>query len=151
MQSLVWTRPPREFADFDVEPELVVDLFSLMEAFRKILGQLKASERLKLQPDLFSVAEKIEWLTGRLEEAGSLPFLDVISSLKSRSEMIALFLALLEIIRQRVAIAHQKTPLGEIWISLRPISVEEASPLTPESISNVAPEVAHEQAKEEEF
>jgi len=118
VRSLVWVRPPREFPDYDGESELVVDLFALMGAFRKLLDLAAAQERLRLGPRSWSVEEKIRWLSDRLASERSLAFVDLLGSMSDRGEMIATFLALLELIRLRAVIARQKLPLGEIWISV---------------------------------
>ena len=117
VRSLVWVRPARSFPEFQVEPELVVDLYALMGAFKRLVDQLSAEQRLRTPRERVSVAEKIEWIRARLESAESMPFLELMGELRSRAEMIATFLALLELVRQRAVVAHQRTPLGEIWIS----------------------------------
>ncbi len=127
VRSLVWVRPPRAFPDYDGESELVVDLFALMRAFRKVLDAEEAAERLKFAPLRFSVEEKSDWLLARLEAERSLPFVELLGSLSGRDEMIATFLALLELIRLRRIVAHQKTPLGEIWITRRDPAPEGAA------------------------
>lgn len=117
VRGMIWSRPPRRFPEFEGESQLVVDLQALMEAFRRVLAQAAAEERLRAPSRRYSVAEKIAWLRSRLETSGSLPFLDLLAGLGSRSEMIAAFLALLELIRLQEAVAHQRSVLGEIWIS----------------------------------
>jgi segregation and condensation protein A len=117
VQGLIWVRPPRDFPELAIEPELVVDLYSLMAAFKKLMDQVAATARLRPSGERVSVAEKIRWLSATLEGEGSVSFADLLSSLRSRAEMIATFLALLELIRQRLAVAHQREPLGEIWVS----------------------------------
>jgi len=137
VRSLTWIRPSRSFAEFQVEPELVVDLYALMGAFKRLVDQLSADQRLRSPRERVSVAEKVEWIRSCLQGAGSVPFLELMGSLRSRAEMIAAFLALLELIRQQAVIAHQRGSLAEIWISrAAETAVSEAAATPPGEVTS---------------
>jgi segregation and condensation protein A len=117
-RGLIWTREgiPGEFAD---EELLAVDLFDLLQAFHKLLGRLDAETRLRLKRDTTSVAEKIAWLTERLEQRGSFDLLQLLAELPTRLDRIAAFLALLELMRMATIVVFQRKLFGDIRVALR--------------------------------
>ncbi|HET9482252.1 MAG TPA: segregation/condensation protein A, partial [Candidatus Polarisedimenticolia bacterium] len=81
-----------------------------------LVDSLAASAPLHVQRDEISVAEKIAWILDRLEAVPEIEFDLLISELRTRSERIAAFLAILELIRLRLIAAVQRRPAGEIQI-----------------------------------
>jgi segregation and condensation protein A len=120
-RGLIWTRNdiPEEFAD---EELLAVDMFDLLQAFRKLVGRLGEEAQLRLKRDNVSVAEKIGWLTDVLRERRSVDLLELIEELPTRLDRIATFLAVLEMTRLAVVIVFQRKLFGEIRVALRPES-----------------------------
>ena len=57
-----------EVAGDDYEPELEVDLFSLLAAFRGVLERAKARPQVVLPPEQMSIEQRIEQLLERLSE-----------------------------------------------------------------------------------
>jgi len=124
-RHLIWTRDDisHEFAG---EELLVVDLFDLLKSFQGLLGRLDAEARLQLKRDNVSVAEKIHWLTELLERRSSIDLFDLLGDLPSRLEMLATFLAVLELMRMQSIVAFQRKKFGEIRIT----AVHEKDPKT---------------------
>lgn len=120
VRSLIWTREGKIPAEFEGEELLAVDLFDLISAFSKLIGRLGDEARLQLGGDDVSVADKIHWLTERLEAEGSLELLDLFGAIETKVERIATFLAMLEMVRLQMVVAFQRVALGEIRIALRP-------------------------------
>ena len=120
IRGLVWTRGERVFEEFEGEKMLVLDLFAVLGAMKKVLERMSARERFALRAEEFSVAEKLEWLTRLLEERGSVAFLPLVGEMKTAGEAIATFLALLELLRQRRIVALQKAPFSDILLALQP-------------------------------
>jgi len=118
-RGLIWTRDdvPDEFAD---EELLAVDMADLMQAFHKLLGRLGDEARLRLTRDTVSVADKIAWLTGLLEERRSVNLMELLTGLPTRLDRIATFLAVLELMRLASVVVFQRTLFGEIRVALRP-------------------------------
>ncbi|HEY3175708.1 MAG TPA: segregation/condensation protein A [Candidatus Polarisedimenticolia bacterium] len=106
---------------------LEVSLFDLLGAFRDLLETLGDAAPLQVQRDEISVAEKIAWILERLETAPTLSFQSLMLELPSRSERIATFLAVLELVRLRLVGAAQHRPGAEILLS-RPAPEEGSSP-----------------------
>ena len=119
-RDLIWTRDDVT-GEFAGEELLVADLFDLVESFRGLLGRLDAETRLRLKRDNVSVADKIQWLTELLERRPSIDLLALMADLPSRLEILATFLAILEMMRMQVIVAFQRKRFGEIRLTaLRP-------------------------------
>jgi len=119
LRSLVWTREGGLPEELEGEELLAVDLFELISAFRKLLGRMGEEARLQLKRDDVSVADKISWLTETLEHRGTLDLLELMASLPSRPDIIATFLAVLEMVRLRLIVAFQRRNFGDIRLALR--------------------------------
>jgi segregation and condensation protein A len=98
-----FTRPDSRVAEAmndEYEPELEVDLFSLLTAFKGVLSRASRRERMILPPEKISIEDRIQQLLGRLSETEACGFEDLFEDGDgSRSFMIVTFLALLEMIR----------------------------------------------------
>src|SRR6188508_2209841 len=63
VRSAQWTRPDERLADVagePVEPEIEVDLFSLMSAFRQVLERAKQRPKVHLPPEQIPIETRIE-------------------------------------------------------------------------------------------
>ena len=124
LRAAQWLRPDgrvAELAGDDYEPELEVDLFSLMNAFQAVVDRLKLRPKVLLPPEEIPVELRIEQLLARLSETEALGFEDLFSDIEDRRGMIVTFLALLEMIRLklvRVFQAARVVPLRETAGSL---------------------------------
>lgn len=118
-RSLIWNRDsiPGEFAD---EELLAVDLDDLLRAFGSLLGRIGAEARVQLTRDTVSVAEKITWLSELMERRTSIDILELLADLPTRMDRIAVFLAVLEMVRLQMIVVFQRKMFGEIRISHRP-------------------------------
>lgn len=122
LRSAQWTRPDsrvEELAGDDYEPELEVDLFSLLSAFRSVLERAKERPPLPLPPEQISIEARIEQMLERLSETEACGFEDLFEDVASRTEMIVTFLALLEMIRLKLIRVFQAGQAGPIRIYKR--------------------------------
>ena len=103
----------------EYEPELEVDLFTLLSAFRDVLERAKQRPRLALPPEQVSIEERIDHLLSRLSETEACGFEDLFADLNTKSGMIVTFLALLEMIRLKLIRVFQAGPVGAIRIYKR--------------------------------
>jgi segregation and condensation protein A len=102
------------------EPELEVDLFSLLAAFQGVLQRAARRPRMVLPPDQISIEDRIAQLLGRLSETEACGFEDLFDDGDgSRSFMIVTFLALLEMIRLKVIRVFQAGSFGAIRVYKR--------------------------------
>jgi segregation and condensation protein A len=122
LRAAQWLRPDgrvAELAGDDYEPELEVDLFSLMNAFQAVVDRLKLRPKVLLPPEEIPVEVRIEQLLARLSETEALGFEDLFSDIEDRRGMIVTFLALLEMIRLKLVRVFQSGSFGPIRVYKR--------------------------------
>jgi segregation and condensation protein A len=114
---------PRAAARLEFAPETparseasIFDLVSAVNAVLQRLGQ--RPEQGDIFEDKWTVNERMEHLMLALGQEGRLKFSELFSGAASRSEVVATFLALLELIRLKEVAAIQAEPFGEIVICL---------------------------------
>ena len=111
LRSAQWTRPDSRveaIAGEPVEPELEVDLFGLLAAFRRVLERAKESPPVLLPPEQISIETRIEQLLERLSETEACGFEDLFDDVATRGDLIVTFLALLEMIRLKLVRVFQQ-------------------------------------------
>lgn len=121
LQELTFPRqaPRPEAAPTPARPE--VSLFDLVGALNAVLKRFQERARPgEILEDRWTVSEKLEWLRARLAAGARLRFLELFDAASHRTEIVVTFLALLELIRLRVAVAVQDEPFGEIFIEPAP-------------------------------
>ena len=121
-RSAMWHRPDGRVADVvgeAREPEIEVDLFSLMTAFRQVLERMRARPRVILPPEQIPIETRIEQLLARLSETEALGFEDLFADVQTRAGMIVTFLALLEMIRLKTIRVFQQGAFGPIRVYKR--------------------------------
>jgi segregation and condensation protein A len=101
----------RQEADADM---IEVGLFELIDAFQKVLDKLPASSRMILARDEISIKDKIAEIVERLEEKRSLTFTELLEKASGKSEIIAIFLALLEMVKMQLVSIRQHLESGVI-------------------------------------
>jgi segregation and condensation protein A len=122
IRSAQWTRPDSRveaLAGEEYEPEIEVDLFSLLAAFRAVLERARERPPVPLPPEQISIELRIEQMLGRLSETEACGFEDLFEDVASRGDMIVTFLALLEMIRLKLIRVFQSGHVGPIRIYKR--------------------------------
>jgi len=101
------------------EDEIDVSLFELMQAFKRVLEYATEEPFKEITLEEVSIEEKMDEIRGRLREKNNM-LLDEIfeGQVKTKSILIATFLALLELIRLKEMAARQKELFGEIRLFL---------------------------------
>jgi segregation and condensation protein A len=121
-RSAQWLRPEGRVAEVvgeAPEPEVEVDLFSLMAAFRQVLERARQRPRVVLPAEQISIEDRIEQLLARLSETAACGFEDLFADVQSRSGMVVTFLALLEMIRLKLVRVFQQGNFGPIRVYRR--------------------------------
>jgi segregation and condensation protein A len=111
-----------------------VSLFDLINAVSQVLArfQQRAGSR-EIYEDKWTVSEKIEHLRNRIAGEAGFRFSELFEHTTSRSEVVATFLALLELIRLKVLAVVQSAAFGEIEIQrARPREGAAPGPTTPD-------------------
>jgi segregation and condensation protein A len=123
LRSAQFLRPDARVADAagdEYEPELEVDLFSLLAAFRGVLQRASQRPRMVLPPEQISIEDRMHQLLGRLSETEACGFEDLFGDGDdSRAFMIVTFLALLEMIRLKLIRVFQSGGFGPIRVYKR--------------------------------
>jgi segregation and condensation protein A len=117
--SQVYTRPAEaapEVAVPEDEPLLFdFHLFDLLAALRDVMARVPDAA-FEITAEAVSITEKISQILARLESADTMLFTDLFEGSSSKAQVIATFLALLELIKTRVVKAFQVEQFGAIRI-----------------------------------
>jgi segregation and condensation protein A len=109
---------PMEVEDAGEEERVEVNLFELIEAFRKILERVKTEEFHEVILDRLSVEEKAQEIFSLLQrEKRSMAFHLLFPEQASRRIIIITFLAILELVKMKLVRVFQLTPFETIRIS----------------------------------
>ena len=93
-----------------------VNLFELMMAFKRVMAKQFPDTVLSFEAEAWSVKEKIAEIKKRVEKQKIIYFSDLFSSEGSISELIAIFLALLELVRVGFLAVFQPKPGDDIML-----------------------------------
>src|ERR671918_526756 len=132
LRSAQWTRadgPIAEIAGEAPEPEIEVDLFSLITAFRAIVERAKQRPKIYLPGEQIPIEDRIEQLLARLSETEACGFEDLFADVQSRSGLIVTFLALLEMIRLKLIRVFQSGSVGPIRVYKRARPADAPNPI----------------------
>ena len=123
LRSAQYMRPDAsvvEAAGDEYEPELEVDLFTLLAAFRGVLERANRRPHMVLPPAQISIEDRIHQLLGRLSETEACGFEELFEDGDgSRAFMIVSFLAVLEMIRLKLIRVFQSGSFGAIRVYKR--------------------------------
>ena len=132
LRSAQWTRPDgliAEIAGEPPEPEIEVDLFSLISAFRTVVERAKARPQVYLPAEQIPIELRIEQLMERLSETEACGFEDLFADVQTRSGLVVTFLALLEMIRLKLIRVFQTGVVGPIRVYKRARPADAPRPL----------------------
>jgi segregation and condensation protein A len=113
------------------QPLRQVELWDLVSAFGRLMRETLALEPQQIVVDQTPIHVYMESLLRRLEKESPLAFTAVFTPPHTRSRLVGLFLAVLELIKGRQIAAEQSEIFGEIW--LRRLDDGHPSP-APESV-----------------
>lgn len=122
LRAAQWQRPDERVAAIagdEYEPELEVDLFSLLSAFQAVVQRAKHRPKVLLPPEQIPVEVRIEQLLARLSETEACGFEELFADVQDRSGLIVTFLALLEMIRLKLVRVFQSGSFGAIRVYKR--------------------------------
>jgi segregation and condensation protein A len=122
LRAAQWLRPDGRLAELagdDYEPELEVDLFSLLTAFQAVVQRAKQRPQVLMPPEQVSVEARIDQLLARLSETEACGFDELFADVGDRSGLIVTFLALLEMIRLKLVRVFQSGSFGPIRVYKR--------------------------------
>ncbi len=118
----IWPRTPVRPGSGEAEDEAdisEISVFDLLDAFKKAMERYKELHppALQIAAARYSIREKMNEILNRVRSsAGETALSEVLAALSGRAEAIAVFLALLELLRLRIVIARQEQEFMEIFI-----------------------------------
>ena len=117
---MVFKRPvPQKEKELRAEPELELNLFEIMRAFRDIISQFETQRVSEVQPEEFTIEDKIEVVVARLASTSQIMFREFFDDASSRIEVVVTFMAILELMKRAVIRCVQNGAFGEIWVYRR--------------------------------
>src|SRR4026209_2872565 len=132
LRSAQWTRPDgpiAEIAGEAPEPEVEVDLFSLISAFRAVVERAKQRPKVYLPSEQIPIEDRIEQLMAMLSETDACGFEDLFSDVQRRAGIVVTFLAMLEMIRLKLIRVFQSGTMGPIRVYKRARPADAPKPL----------------------
>lgn len=101
----------------------LLDLYNifnnLLEIYRNKQNKANVIEK-KIYVDKYKVEDKLEFLTGKIQSGSVIEFDDLIAECECKIECVVTFLALLELIKQKVVRVYQASSFGNIIIERWP-------------------------------
>ena len=147
LRSAQWTRPDgpiAEIAGEAPEPEIEVDLFSLISAFRAVVERARQRPKIYLPGEQIPIEDRIEQLLTRLSETEACGFEDLFADVQTRAGMIVTFLAMLEMIRLKLIRVFQSGAMGPIRVYKRARPTDAPKPILDPEQRHEAEVAAHE-------
>jgi segregation and condensation protein A len=93
-----------------------VSVYKLLDAFNKILKTASGDPLYEIRLEEVSVTEKMASIMEMLETKSKIRFEDLFVEMKSRMELVATLLGLLELMKQQMIRVFQEREFGPIWI-----------------------------------
>jgi len=117
----VFTRPAVRPPEGEKDTSLMeVSIFDLVEAFKKVMEDLKNQISYRIEKETYTIEEKIDLIRDRIESNSEILFTELFSGEFDRLEIIVTFLAILEMARLGELSARQMTSSGDVWL-YRPV------------------------------
>ena len=119
LEDATWTNPGiREFREAaDADQEIAADTLDLVRVFREVIERAKSRPVLDVSEDAITVRQMIDFVRRRLMmEDRPVALSKLLSSSRSVNAVIAMFLALLELVRLQAILLRQDRGFSEIYI-----------------------------------
>src|SRR5450631_1311917 len=119
LEAATWSNPGvREFKDdAAAEPEIAADTVDLVRIFRDIIERARKRPVFNVDEDAVTVGQMIQFLARRLTmEDKPIALRRLLSHTRSERALIAMFLALLELVRLQAILLRQDRAFSEIFI-----------------------------------
>jgi segregation and condensation protein A len=124
IEAATWTNPGiREFrkaessGEVDLGQEVAADTMDLVRVFREILARLKTRPVLDVEEDSVTVGQMIQYMRRRLVmEDKPVALSKLLANTRSERALIAMFLALLELVRLQAILLRQDRNFSDIFV-----------------------------------
>jgi len=115
VEAAVFTRGKTETDENN--QEINVSVFDLLNVFQKTLARRKVEFQMEIEREEMSLAEMIKMMKRRIFQDRELNLLEFFASVKTKSELILAFIAVLEIVRTESVKLIQDKTFGEILLT----------------------------------
>lgn len=120
LQSQLFSREPvdlRPYVSAELTPLEGVSMWDLVDAYRKLLLRIPKQDRVaEIKGHVISVEEMMTVLTDRIRKWRQATFFELVQHARTRPELVTAFLAVLELIKDRIIRCVQLTSFGDIEI-----------------------------------
>lgn len=119
LEEATWTNPGmREFRETaDADQDIAADTLELVRVFREILERAKNRPILDVSEDSVTVRQMIDFIRRRLMmEDRPVGLSKLLANTRSVNAIVAMFLALLELVRLQAILLRQDSGFGEIYV-----------------------------------
>src|SRR5919197_1261541 len=119
IEDAVWSNPAlKEFKDAEgTEPEIAADIVDLVKTFQQILDRARSRPILNVDEETVTVGQMIDYLRRRLAlEDRPIRLKQLLRNVESRSALVCMFLAMLELVRLQAIQLRQERMFGEILV-----------------------------------
>jgi segregation and condensation protein A len=119
LEEATWTNPGmREFRETaDADQDIAADTLDLVRVFREVLDRAKSRPVLDVSEDTVTVRQMIDFIRRRLVmEDRPVGLSKLLSNTRSVNAVVAMFLALLELVRLQAILLRQDRGFSEIFI-----------------------------------
>jgi segregation and condensation protein A len=119
VEAATWTNPGmKEFRNAEgTEPEIAADTMDLVRVFQEILDRARNRPVLDMEEDSVTVGQMIDFMRRRLMmEDRPVALRRLLANTKSERALIAMFLALLELVRLQAILLRQDQNFSEIFV-----------------------------------
>jgi segregation and condensation protein A len=119
IENAVWSNPTiKEFMNAEgTEPEIAADIIDLVKTFQQILDRARSRPMIQLEEESATVAQMIDYVRRRMSlEDRPLHLKRLLRNMSSRTTLVCMFLALLELVRLQAIQLRQDQMFGDILI-----------------------------------
>ena len=108
----------KEFMDAEgTEPEIAADVIDLVKTFQQVLDRLRNRPMIEVNQETVTVSQMIDYLRRRLSmEDRPIRLKLLLRNIESRTTLVCMFLALLELVRLQAIQLRQERMFGEILV-----------------------------------
>lgn len=124
-RAKMFTRQINDYYLSDLDPDdseidnFSANFYDLLAAFQGVLTKHGREAMHEVYEESVSIEEKTEFIRGLLANKSEINFFDLFREKWTRNELIATFLAILEIVKSRFAIVKQDAQYGDIMLKKR--------------------------------
>jgi segregation and condensation protein A len=108
--------PPQKIITDTGEVLFEVNLFDLLASFKEVLEKLSIRKEIKLKTQRYHVEDKIAYIRNLLESKDEISLISLFEVSRNKAEAITFFLAMLELIKEKIIMCVQKSLFSDILI-----------------------------------